>query len=138
LPVPELEPAKKRIAAGIAVVALLALIPVGRWERNRHADAEVAGIERVLATIGPIDQPSLDAYRKAVGNPGLDCLLYKRGANPFALEFCIDLKGRVIEAYDRRGSSPRIWSLREDFSQSTVHVDRARVVALIERLERPA
>ena len=60
----------------------------------------------MLAAIGPIDQSSLDAYRVGVG-PGMDCLLYKRGSNPFALEFCFDGAGRVIEAIDRTGQSAR-------------------------------
>src|SRR5207249_5242463 len=86
----------------LAVAALLALIPVGRWERSRHARHEVAGIRRVLAAIGSIQQPALDAYRVAVG-PNMNCLLYRRGSNPFALEFCYDPAGRVLEGYDRRG-----------------------------------
>jgi hypothetical protein len=120
--------------AGVAALVLLLLIPVGRWERNRHARNELAGIRRVLAAIGPIDQSSLDAYRVGVG-PGMDCLLYKRGSNPFALEFCFDGAGRVIEAIDRTGSSPRISSIREDPTASDIHVDRTKVLALISRMK---
>jgi len=122
--------------AAAAVVALLALIPLGRWEARRHAQNEIRGIRSVLAAIGPLDQPSLDAYRIGVG-PGLDCLLYKRAANPFALEICFDGAGRVVEGYDRRGGSPRIWSLREDPSASTVQIDGARALALVKRLSQP-
>src|SRR5689334_16453378 len=121
----------------IAVAALASLIPIGRWEARRHARHEVAGIHRVLAAIGPLEQPSLDAYRIGVG-PGLDCLLYRRGANPFALEICFDASGRVVEAYDRRGTGPRIWSLREDPSASTVRIDPRAAHALVERLSRGA
>lgn len=120
------------------VVVLLALIPVGRWEAHRHARHEIAGIRKVLAAIGPLDSKSLDAYRKGVGNPGLDCLLYKRGTNPFALEICFDAAGRVVEGYDRRGTGPKIWSLREDPTASTVHIDYARAEALVTRLQQPA
>lgn len=126
------------LAAGALVVVLLALIPVGRWEARRHARHEVAGIRGVLAAIGPLDQPSLDAYRKGVGNPGLDCLLYKRGTNPFALEICFDAAGRVIEGYDRRGSGPKIWSIREDPTASTLHIDYAQAETLLKRLQQPA
>ncbi len=125
------------MVGGITVLVLLLLIPVGRWERDRHARSELAGIRRVLGSIGQMDQPSLDAYRVGVG-PGMDCLLYKRGTNPFALEFCVDGAGRVIEAIDRTGDQPRIWSLREDPSASTIHVDRAKLEALIARMEKPA
>jgi hypothetical protein len=126
---------------GVAVVVLLALIPVGRWEARRHARNEVAGIRRVLAAIGPIDSPSLDAYRDNVAagvKPGFDCLAYKRGSNPFALEFCFTREGRVIEGYDRRGSSPRIWSIREDPNASPIVLDRTKLFALLHRLEQPA
>jgi hypothetical protein len=125
---------RRLVIVGIAVLALLLLIPVGRWERNRHARNELAGIRRVLAAIGPINQSSLDAYRVGVG-PGMDCLLYKRGSNPFALEFCFDGAGRVIEAIDRTGSSPRISSIREDPTASDIHVDRAKALALIARMK---
>ena len=122
------------VIAGVAALVLLLLIPVGRWERNRHARNELAGIRRVLAAIGPIDEPSLDAYRVGVGR-GMDCLLYKRGSNPFALEFCFDGAGRVIEAIDRTGSSPRISSIREDPTASDIHVDRTKALALIARMK---
>jgi hypothetical protein len=124
--------------AAALVVVLVALIPVGRWEARRHARHELAGISRVLAAIGPFDQASLDAYRNDVGNPGEDCLLYKRGSNPYALEFCWDRSGRVIEAYDRRGSGPKIWSLREDPSASTIRVNLELVGRLLARLQQPA
>jgi hypothetical protein len=119
-------------------VLLLVLIPIGRWEARRHARHELAGIRTVLAAIGPYDQPSLDAYRKGVGNPGIDCLAYRRGSNPFALEFCVDAAGRVVEGYDRRGSSPKIWSVREVPTSSDIRIDKAQVDALIARLQQPA
>ncbi len=130
-------PMRWLVAGAAGVLVLAALIPVGRWERSRHAHRELAGIRKVLKAIGPVDQPALDAYRIAVG-PGLDCLLYRRGTNPFALEFCFDGAGRVVEAYDRRGSGPKIWSIREDPSASDVRIDRRRLMALIDRLQQPA
>ena len=125
------------VVAVTTTAVLLALIPIGRWERARHARHEVAGIRRVLAAIGPVQQPALDAYRAGVG-PGLDCLLYRRGQNPFALEFCYDQEGRVVEGYDRRGTSPRIWSIREDPTRSTLHVDVAELDLLVAHLRRLA
>ena len=127
------------VGALAVLLVLLALIPLGRWEARRHARHELAGIRRVLAEIGRFDQPSLDAYRVGVGTHyELSCLLYRRGTNPFALEFCFDGAGRVVEAYDRRGGSPRIWSIREDPGASHIVIDRPRLVALIERLQKPA
>jgi hypothetical protein len=130
-------PTRWLLSGAVLVLLLLALIPVGRWESRRHARHELAGIRRVLAAIGPYDQPALYGYRKGVG-PGLDCLTYKRGSNPYALEFCFDGAGRVVEGYDRRGSSPKIWSVREDPSRSDIHVDRPKLEALIARLQQPS
>jgi hypothetical protein len=127
------------LAVAALAVLLLGLIPVGRWEERRHARHELAGIRTVLAAIGPYDQPSLDAYRKGVGgDPGLDCLIYRRGSNQFALEFCFDAAGRVVEGYDRRGTSPKIWSIRELPSSSNIRIDKPRLEALITRLEQPS
>ena len=125
------------LACVALVVVILALIPVGRWEGRRHARHELAGIRSVLAAIGPFDQRALDAYRQGVG-PGLDCLIYRRGSNPYALEFCFDGAGRVVEGYDRRGSSPKIWSVREVPATSDIHVDRPKLETLIERLKQPS
>jgi hypothetical protein len=131
-------PGARWLAGGaVALLLLLALIPIARWEDRRHVNRELAGIRRVLAAIGPYDQPRLDAYRKSVAFPPLDCLLYRRGSNPYALEFCFDTQGRVVEGYDRRGTSPRIWSIREEPSKSTIRVDRTRLDELIERLQQP-
>jgi hypothetical protein len=125
------------LAGAVLAVVLLALIPVGRWEARRHARHELAGIRGVLAAIGPFDQAALYGYRQGVG-PGLDCLTYRRGSNQFALEFCFDGAGRVVEGYDRRGNAPKIWSIREDPSSSTIHINRPRLEALIERLKQPS
>ena len=43
--------------AGVAVaaaLALLALIPIGRWERDRHVERQLEGMRRVRAVIGPL------------------------------------------------------------------------------------
>jgi hypothetical protein len=76
-----------------AVVIAGALIAIGRWERDHHATNEMRGMRKVLAAIGPLDNPTLSMYRVNVGF-GFDCLLYKRGANKFALEVCFDKSGR--------------------------------------------
>jgi hypothetical protein len=114
-----------------AAVALAALVPLGRWERSRRADEENRGMREVAAAVGSLDSPSLSAFRD---NEDFDCLLYKRNGNPFALELCVDLQGRLIEAIDRRGDEPRIWSLRDDRSRATVSVDRGKVEGLLDRM----
>ena len=126
------------IVAGLAAAILVALVPVGRWERGRHVDSELRGLRRLQALVGPLDQSSLAAYRVNVGF-GFDCLLYRRGRNRFALELCFDRQGRLIEAIDRRGAGdPEIASLREEPAASTIRVDRELVDRLLRRLGAPS
>ena len=120
-----------------ALVALGLLVVVGRWEGRRHERAEIAGMRRVLALVGPLGNRSLDAYRIDIDFE-FDCLLYRRGSDHFALELCFDRSGRLAEAIDRRSGKPRIWSLREHPSASTIRVDRSEVVRLLKRLGAPA
>ncbi len=120
-------------ALGLAVV-LAVLVLVGRWERERHADEENRGIAAVLAAVGPLDSPTLAAYRRL---NDFDCLLYRRGANPFALELCADRRGGVIEAIDRRSGDPEISSLRDDAARTTVRVDPDEVRRLLRRMGAP-
>jgi hypothetical protein len=117
------------VAAALAVVAVL--VAVGRWERSHRAADQSRGMRKVVAAIGPLDSPSLNAFR-VLGS--FDCLLYQRGANPFALELCVDRSGRVVEAIDRRGGQVRVWSLRDDPMRSSVRVDRAEVDRLLDKM----
>jgi hypothetical protein len=114
-----------------AALLLMALVPLGRWEQSRRADEQNEGIRMVVSAVGELAAPSLSAFRH---NLNFDCLLYKRGGNPFALELCVDHESRVIEAIDRRGSEPEIWSLRDDPSRSSVIVDRPTVERLLDRM----
>ena len=120
------------MGALLAVVVLGLLVPLGRWERGRAAREEMAGMRRTLALVGPLDSPSLSGYRVL---PAFDCLTYRRGANPFALEVCVDDSGRVVETIDRRTAARRISSLREDPTRSTIHVDRVEVDRLLRKME---
>lgn len=100
----------KRAAAAVVLVAV-ALMLVGRWEAQRQTDAQVRGLERVRAAVGAIDSPLLSAIRSS---PGYECLNYRRGAQRFALELCVDAAGKVLDASDRRGDTPLVYSLRLD------------------------
>lgn len=117
--------------AAAAVVALAILVVVGRHERSSHAADENRKIAEIRSLVGPLDSPSLDAFRLL---PQFSCLLYRRNGNRFALELCVDGKGRVVEAIDRRGRTPRIASLREDPSHATVRVERSEVDRLLRKL----
>lgn len=121
------------VAAVVAVGAVGAavLVAVGRWEGRHEARREMHGFAIVQRLIGPLDSPSLSGFRVL---PGFDCLTYRRGTNVFALELCVDPKGRVVEAIDRRRYDRRIWSLRFDPSASTDRVDRAEVDRLLRKM----
>jgi hypothetical protein len=117
-------------AAGLALV-----VAIGRWERGNHADRQNEGMREVVADVGSLDSPRLSAFRYLAG---FQCLLYRSGSNPLALEVCVDRNGRVIEAIDRRaGGDPKIWSLREDPDRTSVRVDRATVDRLLIRMGVP-
>ena len=131
-----MSPRRAAALGAVALVCLLVLIPIGRWERTRHARDEIRGMRRVLAAVRPLDNPTLDAYR--VGLVRFDCLLYGRGSNPYALELCIDPKGRLVETIDRRWGTPRIWSLREDPTRSTIRINHDHVDRLLRKLGVPA
>jgi hypothetical protein len=120
------------VGALAAVVLAAALVVVGRWEGDRHSDAENRGIARVRRLVGPLDSPSLSAFRLL---PRFSCLVYRRSGEQFALELCMDRDGRVVEAIDRRSATPRIWSLREQPSAADVRVDRGEVDRLIKKLQ---
>jgi hypothetical protein len=114
---------------GVVAIAVLALlVVVGRWEGRRHADKENAKILRIREAVGRLDRPRPTGFR--ILNP-FTCLTYARDGNKYALELCVDGAGRVVEAIDRRGGTPRIASLREDPSAATVRVDRGEVDRLL-------
>lgn len=122
-----------RLALLVAVV-LAALVGIGRWEGSRAAVAQVRGMERVRALIRPLDSPTLSGYRV---QPGFDCLVYRRGSNPYALELCVDPQGRVVETIDRRRFHRVISDLHYEPSASTLRVDRAEVDRLLRKMGAP-
>jgi hypothetical protein len=122
------------LVVAAAALAVLALVGIGRWEGAHRADEQMAGMRRVLAEVGPLDSSSLSAFRYL---SKFQCLVYERGSNPLALEVCVDADGRVVEAIDRRSGDPKIWSLREEPSRSTVRVDRAEVDRLLRKMGVP-
>lgn len=122
---------RKPLAAAAAVlVALATLAAIGRVEAAQRGREQSRGIARLRADVGPLDSAALASYRYFSAD--VQCLLYRRGPDPFALELCVDPDGRVIEAIDRRTApEPRIWSLRDDPERSSVRVDRAEVNRLL-------
>ena len=124
---------RRAIAGAAATVAfLLALVPIGRWERQRSIDARLTGIQRVRAAIGPsLYGPNLSGFR--IARP-VDCLEYRAGSVIFARELCFDIDGRLIEAIDRRRATPKIWSVREEPSVARIDVAPIRLDRLIRQV----
>ena len=122
------------ILVGSAVLILAALIPIGRAERTHHVDRQNDGMRRVRSAVGPLDSPTLAGYRRL---PGFDCLTYRRGKDPFALELCFLDDGRIVEAIDRRSGDPKIWSLRDDSTRATLRVHRGEVDRMLRRMNAP-
>ena len=88
-------------------------------------------MESIRRLVGPLDQPGLDGFRDL---PAFDCLVYRRGANPLALELCVDRSGRVVEAIQRWREN-RIFTLRFEPAASTVYVNRLAVDRLLRKME---
>lgn len=122
---------RSAVAVVAAVVLAAVLVVVGRHEGSSQATREMRGFHVVQRLIGPLDSATLSGFRV---QPGFDCLTYRRGSNPFALELCVDSQGRVVEAIDRRSVTRRIWSLRFDPSRSTDRVGRAEVDRLLHKM----
>ena len=124
------------LAVGGVAFVLAALVGIGILERAHRADDQSHALRRAVAEIGPLDSPQLDQYRYF--SPQMQCLLYRRGRDPFALELCADTEGRVVETIDRRSApKPQIHSLRDDPSRSDVRVDREEVTRLVHAMGVP-
>lgn len=130
-------PRRRAAAAGVAVVvALVAIVAVGRWEHNRNVAAQNARMEAVyrVATAGGIVSSRLDGYRLAWT---FDCLLYHPVGKPedsSAFELCFDPYGRLIETIDRSSDSPSFGDLHAEPSRSAVRVPVPRILAAIKAL----
>lgn len=122
---------RRSLLAVLVVAVAAALVAVGRTEASSEAQREMNGFRIVQRLIGPLDSPGLSGFRVF---PAFDCLTYRRAANVFALELCVDRAGRVVEAIDRRSFDRRIWSLRFDPSASTDLVDRGEVDRLLRKM----
>jgi len=87
--------------------------------------------ERIVRLVGPLDQHDLIGFRVL---PQFDCLVYRRGSELLALELCVDPRGRLIEAIDRRHGARRYYDLESDPGAATVRLDRANVDRLLRKM----
>jgi len=111
-------------AATAALVVLVLLVLVGRWERNRNAARQNAEMRAVYrrATAQGLDSPLLDRYRLDLQ---ADCLLYHPPGRPrdnAAYELCFDAQGALVETVDRHTGVPQFGSLREQPSLSAIRL----------------
>jgi hypothetical protein len=127
-----LPPGRRVLVAAIgAAVTIAAICGLGALQARNDTRAQQRGIERVRALAGPLDGPRLSAFRITYN---FDCLLYRQGGDPYALELCYD-DGRLVEAIDRRGNRPpRFWSLRFDMNEAPGRVSEAAMTRALERV----
>jgi hypothetical protein len=123
---------RRLVAAAVLVVAaIVATALLGRWERSRWVRGQLRGQERIVRLVGPLDQHDLIGFRVL---PQFDCLVYRRGSELLALELCVDRRGRLIEAIDRRRGARRYYDLESDPGAATVRLDRANVDRLLRKM----
>jgi hypothetical protein len=131
-----LRSARLALAGGAALLVFAGLVAIGLVERAHRGREQSDAMRAVVAEVGRLNASRLDSYRYF--SPTVQCLLYRRGSDPFALELCVDAEGRVIETIDRRTApKPRIHSLRDDPTRSSVRVDRAEVTRLMHSFGAP-
>lgn len=113
----------------LAIVATTA----GLLERRSERGGELAGIDRIVALVGPqLQRPT--TYHVEVG---MTCLDYGSGGRAYALEICVDATGRIIEAADRRGLQPLFYSILPNNELAKQHIDPALVPVLVKRVVAP-
>ena len=117
------------VIVAVAVVVLVALVPIGRWEERRAAREQVAGMQSVLDAVGGnIVSRSLSGYR--YGPP--DCLAYFDQKVLFALQLCFDSEGRLVEAVDRRPAQPHYYGVEYKPTLSTLRFSRTKIDKLLQ------
>lgn len=122
---------RRWVTLAIVIAGLIALLPLGRWERQRWLRTQNSGIQALLQSIqGRFSHPY--AYRHG---ETFACLLYSTSVEPFGKELCINPSGYVIEAIDRiPGRDPEIWTVRPEPGAATTHVNPSLVAHLLNSL----
>lgn len=126
-----LRPIRGTVVAALMLVALLALVVVGRWERSRNDRVQNTRMAAVFhrATSEGLVSKRLDLYRLA---DTFDCLDYRPPEQPkakAAFELCFDREGRLVQTVERLTYPPRYASLLESPSAATLSVPVPRLLA---------
>ena len=110
------------VAAGALVLAALAA--AGRAERARWIESQRDGIHGVLEDVGGryLTRSVSDTFDD-VWRPGVSCVRYAEGGDPYAMQLCFDPRGRVIEAYDERSGKVVIHDLHVEPEESRLRID---------------
>lgn len=121
-----------RVAVAVAaLVAVCAVVAVGRWEKSRALERERADIDAAYTVVGrEIATRYLSGYRVAE----LDCLFYAVDKKRHAMTLCFDHQGRLVESTDRRGPEPKYSSVRLHPEFAPVTVDAARLARLLQQI----
>ena len=125
------EPGGSQSSSAVALVAVL-LVAIGRWERGGAPTRRCGGWRRCSWRSG---HSTTRRSRRSVP-VRFQCLGYRRGKNPVALEGA----STRTAASSRRSTAARrakIWSLREDPTSSTLRRDRDEVDRLLVRMGVP-
>jgi hypothetical protein len=123
----------RRLVVTIIVISLVAsaLATLGSVEGDHAADRQIRGMAAVQREVDSTPAPP-SAFRIT---PTLYCLLYRRGANPFALELCYDRTGRLEQTIDRRNFvSPTFWDLEYDPARAHHEISPRKLAEELRRM----
>lgn len=115
----------------IAAVVLGALAALGRAERARWIESQRDGVQGVLDAVGGrfLVRTVSDTFDD-VWRPGVSCIRYAEGGDPYAMQLCFDGRGRVIEAYDERSGKVVIYDLHVEPDESRLRIDPDQLVTI--------
>ena len=123
---------KRLLALTVAAALVLgALAALGRAERARWLDSQRDGIHGVLDSVGGryLVRTVSDTFDD-VWRPGVSCIRYAEGGDPYAMQLCFDGRGRLIEAYDERSGKVVIYDLHVEPEASGLRIDPDRLLEI--------
>jgi hypothetical protein len=112
----------------VAAAALAVLAAAGRAERAHWIHTQRDGMNDVVQTIGGrfLVRTVSDVWDNNE-RPGISCVRYSYGGDPYAMQLCFDQRGRMVEAYDERSGAVEIYDLHEEPAESRLRIDLAQL-----------